>query len=105
MRVPSKYSPSWRRAGSTGFAARRTRRPNVSASFLRRAVRFRVVRDPAQAPLGRRYEERPDRRVGEVIRDVEQPRGGRGLAEALVERGGDGHCILLLSLRTPDEAA
>ena len=73
--------------------------------FLRRMLGVRVVRDSAQAPIGRCYEQRPDRRVGEVVRDVEQPRRGRGLTEALVERGGDGNCILLLSLRTPDEAA
>src|SRR5262249_49278187 len=69
------------------------------------ALRLRVVRDPAQAAVGRRDEQRPDRRLGEVVRDVEEP-GGRGrFPEARVECGGDGHCILLRSLLTPDEAA
>ncbi len=43
---------------------------------------LRIEGDPAQAPVGRRDEQRPDRRVGEVVGDVEQAgRGGR-LAEA-----------------------
>ena len=69
------------------------------------ALRLRVVRDPAQAAIGRGDEQRPDRCLGEVVYDVEQPGRGRGFAEARVQRGGDGHCILLLSLRTPEEAA
>ena len=68
-------------------------------------LRLRVERDPAEAAVGRRDEQRSDRRVGEVVGDVEQAGGGRSLAEAPVQSGGDGHCILLLSRRTPAEVA
>ena len=105
MRLPSKYSSSWRRTGSIGFAARRTRTPNVLASHSASRSGWGSNEIRHRPRLGRGDEQRPDRRVGEVVDDVEQAGCGRGFAEALVQRGGDGHCILLLSLRTPEEAA
>ncbi len=69
------------------------------------SLRLRVVGDPAQPAVGRGDEQRPDRRLGEVVCDVEETGSGCCLAEPRIESGGDGHCILLLSRRTPDDAA
>src|SRR6266581_1712476 len=65
----------------------------VVRELLRCAVELRVVGDPAEAAIGGRDEQRPDRRFGEVVSDVEQAGLGGGLTEAAVERGGEGHCI------------
>ena len=47
-----------------------------------------------------------DRRVVELVRDVDEPLGGGGLAEAAVEIGGDVLTALLLRRRrTPDDVA
>ena len=65
-----------------------------------------VERDSQEPLLGRRDEQRTDRRVDDVEAGVEQagPRGG--LAEAAIEVGGNGHPFLLArSRRTPVDAA
>src|SRR5215208_4396530 len=69
------------------------------------ALWLRVERDPAEAAIGDGDEELADRRVGDVVRHVEQPFCSGGVTETAVESGGDGHPSLLLSRRTPDEAA
>ena len=72
------------------------------------ALGLRVEPDPAEAAVGDADEQRADRRVVEdVVGHVEQPFGGRGRAEALVERGGHElrHECSFRSRRTPAEAA
>ena len=71
------------------------------------AFGLRVVRDPAKAGAGPGNEQRAERRVDEVVRDVEQALVGRGRAEARVELVGDGHegPSFLRRRRIPDDAA
>src|ERR671911_595654 len=69
-------------------------------------VRLGIERDPTEAALGDGEEERTDLCVGDVERDVDEPRLGRGFPETAVEclRNG-GHCSLLRRRRTPEDAA
>ena len=76
---------------SIGDAERSTRTPNSLRQSLHLPLGLRVVRDPAEAAVGRRDEQRPDRRVDEVVGrrrgDLRgRPRrgtGGRGRAETV----------------------
>jgi hypothetical protein len=73
--------------------------------LLDRAFRFRVEGDAAHTPLGCGEEQLADGRVGQVIGDVEDAFGGSPLAESAVDVHWNAHAVLLLSRRTPDEAA
>ena len=64
-----------------------------------------VVRDPREAAIGDRREERAELAVDDVVGGVEHPGPGGGVAEALVEIGGNGHWALLRSRRTPEDVA
>ncbi len=66
-----------------------------------------VEADPAEAGVGDGHEQPPDRRVEQVVRDVEQALGGRCVAEATVQVGRDAHSGIPFrrSRRTPEEAA
>src|ERR687897_566700 len=86
--------------------AARGRPVRAASEPLGLALGLGVERDAAETPVGDGDEQRPNRRVGDVVRDVEQPSRGGCVAELPVKRGGDGgHVSLLLSRRTPDEAA
>src|SRR5207244_10977550 len=65
------------------------------------------VRDAAEAPRRGREEQRPERRVEEVVGDVEEARRRGGGAEALVEAVGDGRhwSSFLRRRRIPEEVA
>ena len=103
MRRCSKYSSSWRRASVAGRGDAQDARPERVRDPLQ--LELRRVRDPAEAAVGRGDEQLPDRRVVELVRDVEQPLGGGGLAEAAVEIGGDGahRLSFFRRRRTPDD--
>ena len=64
-------------AGQGRPAARRSTRRRSRARAPRPRARARVERDPAEAAIGDRDEQRADRRVDEVVGDVEEP-AGRG---------------------------
>ena len=69
-------------------------------------LRVGVERDPHDAAVGGRDEQRADGGVDDVETGVEQAGPHRGLAEAVVEVWGDGHELLLArSRRTPADAA
>ena len=73
---------------------------------LHLALRLGVVRNPAEPGLGSRDEQRAERRVDEVVRDVEQLRFGGGRAEARVKLSGNAHSpSFLRSRRIPADAA
>ena len=86
-RSPSKYSSSSRRTSSSG--ERRSRAPKSRASELS-AVLGRV-RDAADAAVGRGDEERPDRRVDDVVADVDESLANCRRAEPRVELRRDVH--------------
>ena len=75
---------------------------------LSTCVRIRLVGDDAETTVGDTDEEVAERRLHEVVCDVEQALLRRGSAKVSVELQRDvGHDCLLLSLkrRTPEEAA
>src|SRR5439155_16153252 len=81
-------------------------RPKGPRELLLLEVGLRVVRDLAQAADGYGHEQPPDWGIDQVVGDVEQPFGGRGVAEACVKLGRDGHeSSFLRSRRTPEDAA
>ena len=71
------------------------------------AFGLRIEGDPADAALAGGNKKRADRRVREVVGDVQELCRGGGLPEAAVESvGNGGHEVSFLrSRRTPDEAA
>src|SRR5206468_10962259 len=97
------------------LAACRIDRPrraqHAHAERLREAVELalgvRVVRDSAEATLGRRDEQRADRGVDQVVGDVEQVLARGRVPEATVEflREGSHWVSFRRSLRMPAEAA
>src|SRR5215218_9073658 len=81
-------------------------RAERSREHLLVAFRVRVELDPADPGVACRHEQRPDRRVDDVVRDVEQLRRHCGRPKALVELGGDRHgSSFLRSRRTPEDVA
>ena len=63
-----------------------------------------AVRDATEAAIGPGDRQLADRRVDHVVADVDETFADRGGTETCVELVVDGHW-LLLSLRTPDDAA
>ena len=74
---------------------------------LELAFRVGVERDPADAGGRHGDEQGADRRLDDVVGDVEEALGGGALAQLAVELGGEGHGWTLLSRRrrTPEDAA
>ena len=87
---------------------RRAEHPRAEGprELLLLALGFGVVGDLAEAAIGHGHEQPPDGRVDQVVGDVEQPFGGRGVAEACVKLGRDRHeSSFFRSRRTPEDAA
>src|SRR5713101_3965062 len=82
-------------------------RAERACEVLHLALRLGVVGDPAKPRIGRGDEQRAERRVDQVVCDVEQALLGGGGAEARVELVRDGHWSpsFLRSRRIPDDAA
>ena len=84
-------------------------RPEDPGELILGRVRVGVVRDPREAAVGRGHEQRPDGRVGDVVRHVQEPLLQGGLAKATVEVRRDcrrhQRCSFRRMRRTPEDAA
>ena len=80
-------------------------RAEVAGELVERGVGRKAIRQRPRSVDG--DEQVADRRVGDVVGDVDETSRSRGLAEARVEIGGDRHaCSFQQRMRrTPDEAA
>ena len=105
-RWPAKYSSSSRRARSTRCGGAENARAPDAGEPLEVLGRVGVEPDRGDASIGGGDEELADRRLDEVVSDVDQSEGRGCLAEAQVEVGGDGHELILLRMRrTPVDVA
>ena len=94
-------------AGLVGRARRpKHPRPEEAREPVGLGVGIGVVVDLADAAVRDRHEQLSNWRIVQLVGDVEQALGGRGVAEAGVELRGNGHeSSFLRSRRTPEDAA